>query len=268
MKIELTQNVIDAQAGAERALEDVKKIDAAINDNAIKLAQAKSDLDAITAERNAAEAERAIECDEKVATALDKKISAINKRVADQAEVLARLERLEGALLIKGREHDRQIASAKASLAATLDEFNLNVRKQLSIEMRSALAPYMHVLHKCLAISAALGESSIWHAVAKTLIADPSDSMHPIIDGNRRNNGDGSHTELNHAWRADSHAMEIFQALKEPKAMLGKFAGHKAVDERLAASVPYVLKGYEIRGSNRAVPADDTPQPSLVGRIA
>lgn len=268
MKVELPQIVIDAQSEAAHALETTKKIDSAIKENKAKLAQANAALDVIKTERDSLEAERAIEVDEKVAAALDKKVLAISKSLTEAAELVARCERIHNALLIKGREHDRQIASVKACLSAALDEFHLIVCKQLATEMRLALEPYMQVLLQGLAISAALGESSIWHAVANTLIADPSDSMRPIIDGNRRNNGDGSHTELSHAWRADSLAMETFQALKEPKAMLGKFAGYKVIDERLAAVVPYELKGYEVRGFSRATPVPEAPQAALVGRLS
>lgn len=268
MKIELPQIVVAAQAEALRALDVVQKIDAAIEANRDQAARAKSDLEALKIERDAWESERVIEADEKAAVALEKKVMAISKSIVDQTEHVARLERIHDALLAKGREHDGQIASAKARLGAALAEFNVIACKQLTTEMRLALAPYMQLLRKALAVSDALGESSIWRAISQTTIADPSDSMRPIIDGNRLNNADGSHTELGQAWRADGEAMVVFEALKKPKATLSKFSGHKPIDERLAVSAPYVLKGYEIRGFNRPIPKPESPEPSLVGRLS
>jgi len=267
MKIELPQSVTNAQAETLRVFDRIEKLDLAIKENAAKLAQAKADLEAITSERCSLEAERAIEFDDKLAAALERKIVAATKRIADQAEQLEGLERLNGALWAKARENDGAVIAAKTQLKAVLEDFARQAAKQLASEMREALIPFVQVVNQAMAVDSALGTTPIWRAVYETRIEDPSNPALPLIGRERINNADGTFAELTQAWRTDAQAMEAFEALKEPNELLSKFAGLQSVDQRLAVKVPYVKRGYEVRGFDRSTPVEDAPQ-SLVGRLS
>jgi hypothetical protein len=224
----LPPSLLTAMAALGAALDARTQSDGAITRNGEALAAAEAERPKLAKTLDDFDVELAMETDAKRAEGLEDAAEDARNAVADADRKVARLARVQQALIDKATAADVAIAEARAVLKAEREAFGRECCEMLDAELATALT----ALAPALARAHALREAGLlgWGAplLQDTTIPGPNHAAGNLLRGGRMRLPSGETVDLASNWRqfADQAARDLVEG--ELVALDRRAAAHRA----------------------------------------
>lgn len=251
-RYELPQQVISAIEWAESSVALRESIDAHINGQAAKVAEAEAGVHLANQALAEAEANLVLSDTEEKSLQAERLANEAGEHADKMQLALERCRRISEALCQKAMHADAQIAEAKSALDAEMGIYTNDMLATFSDELNAAIKPLVDALVRGQALYLALRNPSLGYVISEVKLLDPMQAAHGIaLVDSRGAQVDGEMFNWTEKAVSDPYARAISQNLLPVQEIKRKIASHKPFVHPNDRPKPYVRKGYTTEGVTR-----------------